>query len=148
MIWINGPGSHSFKNDHQATGIDMKTFDISLTPEFDRALSVRERELCAVLEARDGLGVAAADGHDVTDFKDVAGEQSLVTVDEAQAELAGLELEQVLAARRRLHEHSYGRCLDCEEAIDLARLTAMPATAYCTTCQAGHERAAAAPQMH
>ena len=119
----------------------MKTFDISLTDDFDRVLLLRERELCAALDAHERPGPAAADDrNDVMDFKDTGSEQSLATVDEAQAEHAALELEQVLAARRRLHEHSYGSCQDCGEAIALARLSAMPATACCTACQATHER--------
>ena len=97
----------------------MKTFDISLTDDFDRVLLLRERELCAALDAHERPGPAAA----------AASKQSLATVDEAQAEQTALELEQVLAARRRLHEHSYGSCGDCGESIALARLSAMPATA-------------------
>ena len=73
------------------------------------------------------------------DFKDVAMEQALATVDEAKAGHAVLELEEVLAARRRLADQSFGHCLDCGEAIDLRRLAARPAAALCTTCQAIHE---------
>lgn len=117
------------QNGFHATGA-MKIFDISLTNTFDRVLLLRERELHAALDARERPGIAARhDRTDVTDFKDAASEQSLATVDEAQAEQAAVELEQVLAARRRLHEHSYGFCRDCGEAIALARLSAMPATA-------------------
>jgi DnaK suppressor protein len=127
----------------------MKTFEISLTQKFEQLLSVRERELCAVLEAHEKLhSAAAADQDDVTDFKDLASEQSLARVDAAEAEQAALELEQVLAARRRLHEHIYGRCLDCDNPIDLRRLTAMPATAYCTACQTLHESSRPARLAH
>jgi DnaK suppressor protein len=120
----------------------MKTFDISLSHEFEQLLSVRERELCAVLDAHERLHcAAAAEPDDVTDFKDLASEQSLATVANAEAEHAALELEQVLAARRRLHDHNYGRCIDCDKQIDLRRLAAMPASAFCTRCQALHETA-------
>ena len=126
----------------------MKTFDIGLSHDFDLVLSLRERELCAVLEAREVHDHAAGDRHDVTDFKDVAIEQSLATVDEAQAEQAALELEQVLAARRRLQDNNYGHCLNCDDAIDLGRLHAMPASAYCTACQTEHERSQASARAH
>jgi DnaK suppressor protein len=120
--------------------VHMKIFDIGLASHFDKLLSLRERELCAVLGARDALAmVAGDDGRGVTDFKDMAVEQSLAAVDEAQAEQAGHELEQVLAARRRLKDHVYGNCLDCGQEIGLGRLAAMPATSYCTECQAVHE---------
>ena len=122
----------------------MKTFHIGLTHDFDQILFLREQELCAVLNARDGNGkTATTDRHVVMDFKDVAAEQLLATVDEAQAEHAALELEGVLAARRRLQDHTYGQCRDCDEAIDLGRLSAVPATAYCIACQALHETAPA-----
>lgn len=118
----------------------MKTFDISLTPEFDQRLALREGELCAVLDAHERrLSATPAEPGGVMDFKDLASEQSLAAVDGAEAEQAALELEQVLAARRRLRDHSYGYCLDCGEAIDLRRLVAMPASAYCIRCQALHE---------
>jgi DnaK suppressor protein len=120
----------------------MKTFDVSLTQQFDQLLSVRERKLRAVLDAHERLRCAtAAEQEDVTDFKDLASEQSLARVDEAEAQRAALELEQVLAARRRLHDHSYGRCPDCGDAIDLRRLAAMPASVFCTACQALREAA-------
>lgn len=68
----------------------MKTFDIGMASHFDKLLSLRERELCAVLAARDSLATATADdGRGVTDFKDMASVQSLAAVDEAQAEQAG-----------------------------------------------------------
>lgn len=127
--------------------IDMKTFDIGLSHDFDQVLFLRERELCALLDAREH-GLAASDQHDQIDFKDLANEQSLAAVDESQAEQAALELEQVLAARRRLHDHTYGFCLDCGESIDLDRLSAMPASSYCTACQTGHERNPASAKAH
>lgn len=118
----------------------MTTFDTGLASHFDKLLALRERELCAVLGARDAVGASTAgEVRDVIDFKDLASEQSLAAIDEAQAEQAGHELEQLLAARRRLKDSTYGDCMDCGEPIDLGRLAAMPATPYCTECQAFHE---------
>lgn len=127
----------------------MKTFDISLTQDFDQRLATREQELCAVLQAHERVQSASAGDQDgVTDFKDLANEQSLAAVDGAEAEQAAVELEQVLGARRRLLDHSYGRCLDCGEAIDLRRLVAVPASAFCTSCQARHETTTPARIAH
>ncbi|MDB5900546.1 MAG: transcriptional regulator, TraR/DksA family [Ramlibacter sp.] len=127
----------------------MKRFDIDQTDAFDALLALRERELCAVLDAHEKLRSApGGDPDGVTDFKDLAGEQSLADVDEAQGERAALELEQVLAARRRLHDHTFGRCVRCGQAIDLRRLTAVPATARCTACQTLQEAAAPPPVTH
>jgi DnaK suppressor protein len=118
----------------------MNTYHSGLAQEFDQLLAKRELELCALLRAREAQAEPSEPRAEVNDFKDIAIEDSLAVVDEVQAENAAHELEQVLAARRRLLDHRYGECLDCGEPIDLRRLTAMPATPYCTGCQAVHEQ--------
>ncbi|MDI1239772.1 MAG: TraR/DksA C4-type zinc finger protein [Polaromonas sp.] len=119
----------------------METYDRTLMPRFSQILAQRETELRALLRATaEQLHEAGGTGqHRVMDFKDDAMEQAVATVDEAKAGHAVLELEEVLAARRRLADQSFGYCLDCGEAIDLRRLAARPAAALCTTCQAIHE---------
>lgn len=96
-----------------------------------------------MLRANDPLEVAQATSrrNDVIDFKELAAEQSAATLDDVKAEHVAHELEQVLAARRRLQDHSYGLCLDCGEEIDPRRLDALPGTPYCTACQQVHEYA-------
>jgi len=126
----------------------MNTYHSGLAAEFDQLLARREQELCAVLHARESQAEAAGSRSEVNDFKDIAIEDTLAVVDEVQAENAAHELEQVLAARRRLQDHRYGECLDCGEPIDLRRLSAMPATPYCTGCQAVHEQEHAAVSRH
>ncbi|MDO8370459.1 MAG: TraR/DksA C4-type zinc finger protein [Pseudomonadota bacterium] len=119
----------------------METYDSTLMPRFSQILAQREAELRALLRATaEHPQEAGSTGqHRVMDFKDVAMEQALATVDEAKAGHAVHELEEVLAARRRLADQRFGHCLDCGEAIDLRRLAARPAAALCTTCQAIHE---------
>jgi DnaK suppressor protein len=120
----------------------MKTYDSSLAPRFSQLLEKREAELRAILRSSSELPGTApdADAHDVTDFKDMATEESLSVVDEAQANHAARELEQVLTARQRLLDQTYGQCLDCGNDMDLRRLEALPATPYCTACQAVREQ--------
>lgn len=77
---------------------------------------------------------------EVTDFKDAAAEETRAVIDEAAMSHAALELEQVVSALRRMREGSYGQCLDCGEPIDERRLAALPATPFCTDCQALHEQ--------
>ena len=121
-------------------GMLMKTYHSGLAAEYDHLLARRELELCAVLRAREEqLHVESAGQDGISDFKDLATRESQESVDEVQAEHAAHDLEQVIAARRRLQELNYGRCLDCGEPIDLRRLSAMPATPYCTSCQSRHE---------
>ena len=126
----------------------MKTYDSSMATEFDGLLVLREQELCDILRAREAQHNRTGASCDVNDFKDLAGEDSQAAVEETQAEHAALELEQVLAARRRLHDKAYGLCLECGEAIDLRRLSAMPATRYCASCQNAHEHEKALVPRH
>ena len=111
----------------------METYDSTLMPRFRQLLAQREADLRSLLQASGDLPDPAGDSgsHGVMDFKDVGH--------------AILELKEVLAARRRLADQSFGDCLDCGEAIDLRRLTAIPAASLCTACQTiyEHERAPA-----
>ena len=120
----------------------MKTFDSSLAPRFSQRLAQRESELRAILRSADDMprDAGEAEAHEVTDFKELASEESLSVVDEAQAMQAAVELEQVLSAQQRLADQRYGQCLDCDQPIDLRRLEALPATPYCTACQAIREQ--------
>ena len=121
----------------------MSSYDISLAPNFLQRLAQRESQLRAILHPASDVADDAADlqPHDVMDFKDMADEQTRAVLDDGQSERAAHELEQLLAARRRIEDHSYGRCLDCREPVDLRRLMALPCTPYCTACQAVHEHA-------
>jgi DnaK suppressor protein len=119
----------------------MNTFEQKDAPSFELLLSQREQELRTALRALDHLPSLAEDitAHDVLDFKDVAIEDTLARLDRATAQRLEAELSQVISAQRRLAEHSYGKCLDCGELIDVRRLLALPASAYCAACQTTHE---------
>lgn len=117
-----------------------QTYDPSLAPRFSQLLSQREDELRALLQTLDHFKPDDS-SHDVSDFKDTAEEQTLARLDRANAQRLDAELQQVRSAQRRLAEHRYGACLECGETIDLRRLNALPATAYCAACQAQHEGA-------
>ena len=119
----------------------METYDNQMAPRFTELLEQRAAALQRVLK-RDLEAAGAEGSHEVTDFKDAAGEESQALVDDVKAAGAALELAQVAAARRRLRDHTYGLCLECGAAIDLRRLVALPATALCTACQATNERTA------
>ncbi|HEX7890285.1 MAG TPA: TraR/DksA family transcriptional regulator [Ramlibacter sp.] len=100
-------------------------------------LRLREGELRTAMHATAPLGDHLPE---VQDFKDVAAEESRALLDEAAYAHAAEELSQVLAAQRRVDEGTYGLCEDCGEAIDERRLVVLPATRFCTACQAIHER--------
>jgi DnaK suppressor protein len=107
-------------------------------------LRLRAMELRELIELHAGTGTDGDQPAEVLDFKDVAAEDTRAIIDEVTLAKASTELRQVAAAMRRLDEGSYGLCRDCGEPIDARRLSALPATPYCTACQAIHERPAMA----
>lgn len=125
----------------------METFQPALALHFSERLAYRERELRSLLQEVESVAAHVSDVSEgeVVDFKDMAVEETQAVVEHAQAGHAVDELAQVVAARRRLEDGSYGECLDCGEPIDLRRLTALPATRFCTACQAIHEHRRNAP---
>jgi len=78
----------------------------------------------------------------VLDFKDVAAEDARALVDEVSHAHAATELAEIAAALRRVEAGIYGQCEDCGEVVDERRLRALPATRFCTACQAIRERPA------
>jgi DnaK suppressor protein len=116
----------------------------ALLEQLAAQLHQRQAELQAQLRDASGAAIAEAAAGDVQDFKDVAAEDVRALIDDAAQAHAALELDQVAAALRRVDAGSYGQCEDCGEPIDERRLQAMPATRFCTACQALRER----PSMH
>lgn len=49
-------------------------------------------------------------------------------------------LQNIEAALQRIREGTFGRCMSCEGDIQIARLRAMPFSAYCRDCQEQFER--------
>jgi RNA polymerase-binding transcription factor DksA len=45
-------------------------------------------------------------------------------------------LHDVIAALHRMDTGSYGRCVECDEPIPLARLEVIPAVSECLPCRA------------
>lgn len=118
----------------------METYTPALASRFAELLQQREADLHALLRSTgDTAEQAPEQTHEVTDFKELASEETQAAIDDAQAAHAAHELALVLAARRRLHDGGFGECTDCGEPVDLRRLLAMPATPFCTACQAIHE---------
>ena len=117
----------------------MDTYDSTMATRFRSALIARALRLGETLD-HESDAAHAAGLHEVGDFKDVAVNDAMAEVDEAQAAHAATELAQVRAALRRICDGSYGACADCGDPIDLRRLAAMPTAAYCAACQAVHER--------
>jgi RNA polymerase-binding transcription factor DksA len=56
------------------------------------------------------------------------------------------QLRALEAARRRLADGTYGRCVACGRDIEIDRLIAHPAAERCLSCQDGHERRGGDPK--
>ena len=58
------------------------------------------------------------------------------------------EIGELEAALQRLDTGSYGRCIECDLAIETNRLRALPAARRCGHCQAEFERRTLRPGRH
>jgi DnaK suppressor protein len=74
---------------------------------------------------------------DSDDAPQRAGEREL---DIALSEIELLELAAVDQALARMKSGHYGRCIDCDANIPLARLEVEPDTQRCVGCQSLHEK--------
>lgn len=63
--------------------------------------------------------------------------------DGAEREHAARQLRDLEAARARLADGSFGRCVACGKDIELDRLIAHPTAVRCLACQTDHEGAGA-----
>ena len=93
-------------------------------------LERKETELAWLLRARDGIAIEkSADQMDEIQY---ASERDLAirNVDRDSA-----LLRQVRAALRRLHDGSFGTCIDCDYAISPKRVAVVPWATRCIQCQ-------------
>ena len=100
------------------------------TDVFEEILARKAGELGLVLRNRDGIAIEkSADQMDEIQY---ASERDLAirNVDRDSA-----LLRQVQAALRRVHDGSFGACIDCESAISVKRLAAVPWASRCIQCQ-------------
>jgi len=67
---------------------------------------------------------------------DAMQQQSMV---QANRRTAQNRLARIDAALRRVDHDEYGMCVECEEEIGYARLTAQPETPFCIDCQSRKE---------
>jgi RNA polymerase-binding transcription factor len=68
-------------------------------------------------------------------------------IDFATRELVLGRVNRLSAALSRMNEGKYGTCIECEEAISLARLDAIPEVQTCVPCQGRLERLAESRPM-
>jgi DnaK suppressor protein len=98
-------------------------------------LERKEGELVHALRNRDGIAIEkSADQMDEIQY---ASERDLAIRNvDRESNLLG----QVRAALRRIHDGSYGTCIECESAISPKRLLAVPWASRCIQCQGAADR--------
>ncbi len=121
----------------------MTAFTSDLAPQFHDRLMRREADLLAALareESEERAALRQSDAQEVTDFKELAQEQTDLAVHGMQHDHAQRELGLVRSALQRLAQGSYGLCESCGDPIELRRLEALPYAARCMRCQSESER--------
>jgi DnaK suppressor protein len=98
-------------------------------------LERKEAELVQVLRNRDGIAIEkSADQMDEIQY---ASERDLAI---RSVDRESNLLRQVRAALRRIHDGSFGTCMECEWAISSKRLAAVPWASRCIQCQDAADR--------
>jgi DnaK suppressor protein len=97
---------------------------------FQQILEQQQVELVHVLRVRDGIAIEkSADPMDEIQY---ATERDLAM---RSADLDSNLLRDVRAALRRIHDGSFGVCIECELEISPKRLAAVPWASRCIRCQ-------------
>ena len=101
----------------------------------EEILQQKAAELVQVLRKRDGIAIEkSADQMDEIQY---ASERDLAI---RNVDRESTLLREVKAALRRIHDNSFGTCIDCESAISPKRLTAVPWALRCIQCQEAADR--------
>ena len=110
--------------------------------KFSTTLAARASELEGLIRNREAAAIETS--ADALDQIQHAVERELALGTLAR-ESSGLR--EARAALRRIDDGSYGLCMDCEEEINLKRLTAVPWAARCIACQERADREGAATEI-
>jgi DnaK suppressor protein len=98
--------------------------------EYQAILERIEADLAQFLRKRDGIAIEkSADQMDEIQY---ASERDLAI---RNVDRDSRMLLQVRAALRRIHDGSFGTCIECESAINPKRLSAVPSAPRCIECQ-------------
>ena len=98
-------------------------------------LQREEAELVRVLRKRDDIAMEKS--ADQMDESQHASERDLAI---RNVDRESTLLRQVQAALRRMHDGSFGTCIECDWAISLKRLAAVPWASRCIQCQEAADR--------
>jgi DnaK suppressor protein len=102
---------------------------------FQKILELKDAELVELLRNRDGLTIESSP--DPMDEIQCASERDLAI---RNVDRESNLLRQVKAALQRIHDGSYGTCIECEWVINPKRLAAVPWASRCIECQGAADR--------
>ena len=105
------------------------------TGGFQEILERRAVELVQVLRRRDGIAIEKS--ADQMDEIQHASERDLAM---RNVDRESRLLHEVKEALRRIHDGSFGTCMECESAISPKRLAAVPWASRCIQCQDATDR--------
>jgi DnaK suppressor protein len=102
---------------------------------FQEFFERKQTELTRILRKRDGIAIEkSADQMDEIQY---ASERDLAI---RNVDRESTLLRQVTAALRRIHDGSFGTCIECDSSISPKRLAAVPWAQRCIQCQAAADR--------
>ena len=105
--------------------------------ELTRALDARRAALLSARDDASPLLITEGDSRSPEELEqDVPGAEAELAIEDAHS----MELRDIEAARARMLQGVYGRCLDCGADIPFARLRAYPTAKRCVSCQDVHEQ--------
>lgn len=119
-----------------------------LAPATMAQLRTRLEDMHAELDQREArLRERLAEPPSETSNAFIAGSEAGLAAESQDEVIAQIRhedglLAQVSAALQRLRDGAYGACVDCGDAIDTARLNAVPWTTHCLGCQEQVEKRA------
>ena len=102
---------------------------------FQEILERKEAELVQVLRKRDGIAIEKS--ADQMDEIQCASERDLAI---RNVDRESTLLRDVKAALCRIHDGSFGTCIECEWTINANRLAAVPWASRCIVCQEAADR--------
>jgi len=114
---------------------------LSAKNEVQEILEAKQAELMGGLRNREGIAIEkSADQMDEIQY---ATERDLAI---RNVDRESTLLRQVKAALRRIHNGTFGTCVDCEETISPKRLIAVPWATRCIKCQEATDREGQEPE--
>jgi DnaK suppressor protein len=102
---------------------------------FQEILERKEAELVQVLRKRDGIAIEKS-ANQMDEIQYASERELAIRNVDRESNL----LRQVRAALRRIHDGSFGTCIECEWAISPKRLTAVAWASRCIKCQGAADR--------